>query len=379
MAVFLSLVRVRRGASGVEFLQFELQRALGDDPLAGFDAFQDGDPPAVLVTEFYFAPLELFAREQDVDNLFAFVVQHRFARHHHRFDGLARVEPHVGLHPDAQCPALIGDGKNDMSGARLFFYDPADVNERAVKFLAGECHRREARLAVRLDQRQVALEDRRLDPDRVEVGDLQNRLARSDPLADALADLGDQAADRRSHGIGAVGAADAGLRHVAGGFERRDARLSRFRRGLRGPQLGFSRFQLPLRISLLLVETPRPLGFAARQVESRAGRVRISRGGPPFGFDPGGLDPGLRLSRAHLGLFGGRGGLLQRGDDLPLRYALPDARNVPAEDDSSDGRRDDRLVIGRWNHAARCGDLAATCFWAAARATPPWLRLPKGN
>src|SRR5262245_51529704 len=66
----------------------------------------------------------------------------------------------------------------------------------------------------------------------------------------------------------AVGAADAGvgLRHVAGGFERRDAGLSRFRRGLRGSQLGFSRFQLSLRISLLLVEPPRPFGLAARQV-----------------------------------------------------------------------------------------------------------------
>ena len=70
----LGFVRMRRGARGVEFLQFELQRALGDDSLAGFEAFQDGDISAVLGAEFYFAPLELFAREQDVDDLFAFVI-----------------------------------------------------------------------------------------------------------------------------------------------------------------------------------------------------------------------------------------------------------------------------------------------------------------
>src|SRR5262245_27668974 len=328
----LRFVRVRRGARGVELLQFELQRPLCDDPLPGLQPFQDGNLPAVLVTKFYFSPLKLFAREQNIDDLFTFVVEHGFPRDHHRFERLTRVEPHVCLHPDTQNPAAIRDGKNDVSGPLLFFYDLADVDKSAVTFVAGERYSREARLTGRPDLRQVALEDRRFDPDSVEVCDLQNRLAWRDPLADALADPGDQAADRRAHRISSIDAANNGvrLRYFTGGFERLDAGLSSFRRGLRGFQLGFSRLQLPLRKSLLLVEPPRPFGFAARQVETRDGRVHFPCGGPPLGLDPGGLDPGLRLNSVHLCLFGRCGRLLQSGDELSLSDTLPNSRNIPA-------------------------------------------------
>ena len=68
---------------------------MGDDSLTGVEALQDGDAPAVFVTELYLAPLKLFAREQYIDDLFAFVLEHCLPGDHHRLDGVAGVEPNV--------------------------------------------------------------------------------------------------------------------------------------------------------------------------------------------------------------------------------------------------------------------------------------------
>ena len=61
----LDLVRVRAGIGGPQFLKFELIRALGDNAFSGFDAGEDGDRSAVLVTEHDVAPFELFAGQAD--------------------------------------------------------------------------------------------------------------------------------------------------------------------------------------------------------------------------------------------------------------------------------------------------------------------------
>src|SRR5262245_13712299 len=204
---------VRRAFSRIEFVQLQLQRALSHHAFARFESFQHGDLLSVFIAQLHFAPLELFARQQHVDYLLALVLNYGLTRNHHCRDGLARLDPHVGLHSDAQRASRIGDREDDVSGPLLLVNHLADVQQRSAKFLPRPRRGRETRLAVSGYQAEVALEYRRFDPEDVEVDDLQYRLACGDLFTEVLVDFRDDAGDGRSNNV-------RGIRAVAGSLHR---------------------------------------------------------------------------------------------------------------------------------------------------------------
>ena len=75
----LDLVRVRPCIGGPQLLKFELVRALSHNALTRLYAGDNRNLAAVLVSKGNLPPFELFARQQDVNDLLAFVVENRFS------------------------------------------------------------------------------------------------------------------------------------------------------------------------------------------------------------------------------------------------------------------------------------------------------------
>src|SRR5215203_5903213 len=123
----LCLVAVSAGLGGPELLELHLVGTLCDDAFARLESRKYGDMVAVLVAERHLAPLELLAREQDVDDLLALVVEDGLLRHHHRRDGLAGVDAYVRLHADSKGATPVRDAEDDRRRARPLIDDRAAV------------------------------------------------------------------------------------------------------------------------------------------------------------------------------------------------------------------------------------------------------------
>src|SRR5947207_8355129 len=89
------LMRMRACIRGPQFLQLELICALCHDALTGFDARDNRDLVAILISHHHVAALELLARSEHVNDLFPLVIQNRFLRNQKHVCLLARSKPEV--------------------------------------------------------------------------------------------------------------------------------------------------------------------------------------------------------------------------------------------------------------------------------------------
>src|SRR5215212_10625278 len=117
--------------------------------------------------------------------------------------------------------------------------------------------------------------------------------------------LGDVAAQRGTHRVGRVGAADPDGRRRGGRDRLRGGEhLAPLDRnvisGLRRIPLGLRGLNLPLRERLALVETLRTLLLPPRLFEPHARRLDLSRGRSPLALQTRILDRYLRVLRADL-------------------------------------------------------------------------------
>src|SRR5262245_52373359 len=117
----------------LQFLQLQLIRTLRHDALARPDSGHNRHLAPIFIASYHVAPLKLLARDQYVNDLFAFVVEHGLPGHEHDTLLFTSSEPYIRLHADAKLSSRIIDLEDRLRGARLWIDNGTHVHEGAAE------------------------------------------------------------------------------------------------------------------------------------------------------------------------------------------------------------------------------------------------------
>ena len=126
------LARIRR----LQFLQLQLVGSLRH-PLARFKTSDNSHFVPVSTLDHYVATLELFTRQQDVDNVLPFVFENRLGGNHDELSRRAGIESDVRLHTDSKAAVRVLDFERDRCYPGFLVDSSSDIHDASHELDTG--------------------------------------------------------------------------------------------------------------------------------------------------------------------------------------------------------------------------------------------------